>query len=182
MKQAVLILLMSFFGTLFSASLQEQAEEEIRSFYGESVTLTFSKMTVDPQTKAFIEESAKQQFRQNFVYFWVIDKGQFDYAFAIVDQVKAKSAMITVLALFDKDGAVEKIKILKYVGEHGRSVLDDHWLSQFEGKDRTSDFRIGSGVDAMTGASFSSQTIARGVHRWALLVNTLKEKCELPVH
>jgi Na+-translocating ferredoxin:NAD+ oxidoreductase RnfG subunit len=167
---------------LFSASLQEDAEKNIREHYGDSVVLTFSKITIDKQTKSFVEKSAGQKFRKPFVYFWTVEKAQFEYAFAIVDQIKAKSAVITVLALFNQDCEVDKVHILKYVGEHGRGVNDHSWLSQFIGKHRDSDFKIGSGIDSVSGATFSANTITRGVHRWSLLVDALKEKCELPVH
>ena len=167
---------------LFSASLQGDAEKKMREHYGESVVLTFSKITVDSQTKTFVEKSAGQKFRKPFVYFWTVEKAPFEYAFVILDQVKAKSAIITVLTFFNQDSEVENICIMKYVGDRGRAVMDDHWLGQFVGKNGTSDFNIGTGVDGMTGATFSASAIIRGVHKWSLLVDTLKEKCELPVH
>jgi Na+-translocating ferredoxin:NAD+ oxidoreductase RnfG subunit len=105
-----------------------------------------------------------------------------EYSFAILDQVKAKSAIITVLTMFDQDGVIENVNIVKYNGNKGRAVMDDHWLGQFEGKDQTSDFNIGTGVDGMTGATFSASAIIRGVHKLSLLFDTVQEKCKLPVH
>ncbi len=150
------------------ATIQDQVEKKIAESVNHS-SWTMTKYHIPKGVKANLEKQSGQKFLKDFVYVWTITTPDGFYGYAIADAVKAKSAFITTMALFDSQGIVKRIDVLDYKGEHGRAIWDDHWLDQFVGKSSESTISLGHDIDAATGATYSSQAVTKGVKRWCLL-------------
>jgi Na+-translocating ferredoxin:NAD+ oxidoreductase RnfG subunit len=82
---------------------------------------------------------------------------------------------MTSCVLIDTTGAIQQLDILDYNGDRGRKVTNIMWLEQFNGKTASDDFNIGSGVDAISGATISARAVAAAAKRWCLLAHYIIE-------
>ena len=74
--------------------------------------------------------------------------------------------------LFNKDKKIEKVKIHKYEASYGQEITSRSWLKQFIGYNGKNNLRIGKEVDAMSGATLSSELITINIKQ---VSNTLNE-------
>lgn len=171
----VIFILLVAIPALLGASIQEQVEEKIAEYVKNS-SWNMTKYQIPGHIKTDIETSAGQKFIKNFVYVWTINTPEGFYGYAIADAVKAKSAFITTMTLLNSEGMIVQLDVLDYKGEHGRAILDNQWLDQFQNKNYSSTFLLGDDIDAATGATYSSQAVSRGAKRCCLLAAFLLEK------
>ena len=172
-----IILIIWFLPVLISAKdLKSQAEDQIFSVLGKDINLEFEKHEIPKELRKEIEQRAKQKFMKSFVYLWQIEDNNSNSNYAVLDVIRGKSAIITVLTIFEKTGNVHSVHILKYKGEYGRAVTNEKWLSQFKGKNIESDLTIGSGIDAVSGATISANSISRGIKKWSFLIAELNKE------
>ncbi len=94
--------------------------------------------------------------------------------YAIVDTVLSRNAPMTFMVALDPDATVRRVEILAHIESPGKAVRQKGFLSQFEGKGVNDPVRIGSDIDAVTGATLSSRATADGVRlalaRFSILV------------
>lgn len=90
--------------------------------------------------------------------FAVLKNGQ-TAGYAVLSEPRAKSGPFPVLTSFSVRAEVLNAEVLRYPYAHGRGIVRESFLRQFKG------WRPGSDVDAVTGATSSSEAVADAVER-----------------
>jgi hypothetical protein len=93
--------------------------------------------------------------------------------YAIVDDEPGLHQPITFATRLSPRGVVERMEIMVYREPRGDEVRDARFRKQFEGKTAQDPLRPGQDIDAVSGATVSSASLARGVRRAAILVEEL---------
>lgn len=66
--------------------------------------------------------------------------------------------------LFDANKKIKKIKIFNYEASYGQEICNKSWLKQFVGYDGNKQIRIGNEIDAISGATLSSDNIVKDIN------------------
>ena len=167
-----------FFGLVvwvstLTAGLREKTESLIYDHYGDSVSVLFKKIPIPEEIKFTAEKNAQLRFMRDQIYIWEISKDEKMIGLAYLDNVKGKSQPITYAVFFDSQGMVEESHIIKYREPIGGEVSNQYWLNQFFGKSWESDYKIGSDIDGISGATISVNAVTRGIHRSTFIVEYL---------
>ncbi|OVE78545.1 hypothetical protein BVY01_05150 [bacterium I07] len=91
----------------------------------------------------------------------------------MLDNVRGKSALMTVLSIFSDKATLKSVHILRYKGEHGREIMNEKWLRNFQGFDKDSNYTPGKSIDTVSGATISSAALIKGIRKWSLLMDSL---------
>ena len=143
------------------------------------ISILFKKISVPKEIKATAEKNARLRFMRNQIYIWEVTKYDSLIGLVYLDNVKGKSQPITYAVFFDSQGMVEGSHIIKYREPIGGEVSNQYWLNQFFGKSWESDYKIGSDIDGISGATISVNAVTRGIHRSTIIVEyLLKQKNE----
>lgn len=90
-----------------------------------------------------------------------VSEGTLGYAAEL--QVVSRSGPFPILVVLDAKRCVREVRVLRYTARRGRGVLSKPFASQFQGKCRRAPVQIGVDIDAVSGATLSSQAVAGGV-------------------
>lgn len=161
---------------LFSgtSSLKDEAELFLKNFFANNAELRFVKFSVPPELKSKIEKSVGQRFYKEFVYLWKVYEGSELKSVAILDNVYGKSLPITFIVIFDIEGTIKTVEILKYREPYGGQVTERGWLKQFTNKNSGSNFEIGKEINTISGATISSNSVTKGIKKLTLLYEEIK--------
>ena len=66
---------------------------------------------------------------------------------------------------FQDGGLVQSVTILSSEEERGKKVSEASWLKQFKGKKVSDAFQLGQDVDGVTGATWSSKSVAETLRK-----------------
>ncbi len=171
-KLLIVFILLSI--TICPSELKERSDEIIKSVFGTEAEAKFVKWDIPADKKKRIEAEAGQRFFKDFIYAYIISEGDSMKGVAFIDNVYGKSMPITFITLFNSTGEIIKTEILKYREQYGGGVSDPSWNKQFEGKDSKSSYRVGSEIQAITGATISVHSVSKGVNKLALLFPVFK--------
>lgn len=83
------------------------------------------------------------------------------------------SEFFQYLILYNKNKEIEKVKILKYEAAYGREISSRSWLRQFKGYSGKEKLRLGKEIDAMSGATLSSEGITKDIKQISELLNAI---------
>jgi hypothetical protein len=93
--------------------------------------------------------------------------------YAVVDDEKGLHQPITFATRLSPRGIVERVEIMVYREPRGDEVRDARFKKQFEGKSAQDPMRLNQDIDAVSGATVSSASLATGVRRATILVEEL---------
>jgi hypothetical protein len=110
--------------------------------------------------------------RDRYTIFVATSHGKID-GYAVVDDEKGLHQPITFATRLSPRGMVERVEIMVYREPRGDEVRDTRFRKQFEGKTAQDPLRLNHDIDAVSGATVSSASLAVGVHRAAVLVEEL---------
>ena len=167
------LLMLSVMVTTLTAGLRDETESLIYDHYGDSISVLFKKIPIPLEIKSTAEKNAQLRFMRDQIYIWEISKNEEMIGLAYLDNVKGKSQPITYAVFFDSQGRVERSHIIKYREPIGGEVSNQYWLNQFFGKSWESDYKIGSDIDGISGATISVNAVTRGIHRSTFIVEYL---------
>ena len=95
--------------------------------------------------------------------------------FAVIDDEKGLHEPITLGVQVDPQGRIARVAVLAYREAYGGEVRDPRFLKQFNGKTLASALTPGVDVDAISGATISSRSVATLARR-ALVLCALAQK------
>jgi len=76
--------------------------------------------------------------------------------------------------LFDKNLKVQYVKVFNYQATHGQEITARGWLKQFVGFDENKEISVGKNIDAISGATISSNAITDDIsHKTKFLKEVL---------
>ncbi len=99
--------------------------------------------------------------------------------YGIVDDVRGKAQPITYMTLFKRDGTIADIEVLIYRESYGGEIQYESFRRQFRGKNANSPLRIGNDIENVAGATISSNAIASGAKKIAVLFDELRKAGKL---
>jgi len=170
-----LSLFIIFITLSFSQGYQEKVETRLQELYGDSIKFSFKKIKLMKSERKSAEKVVRQYFFKPELYTWKIE---FDgkVIFAVLDNVVGKVQPITFLMIFTESFEIEHVEIMKYRESHGYEIGNKSFLDQYKGKSNQSNFTVGGGLDGISGATISVNSLSRGVHKLSLIISSLSEQ------
>jgi len=110
--------------------------------------------------------------RDKYTIFVATSHGKVD-GYAIVDDEQGLHQPITFATRLSPRGMVERVEIMVYREPRGDEVRDARFRKQFQGKTSQDPLRLNRDIDAVSGATVSSASLAVGVRRATILVEEL---------
>jgi Na+-translocating ferredoxin:NAD+ oxidoreductase RnfG subunit len=144
----------------------------MKSFFSSSKRVTFKRVTLPESAAA---EIAKKLGTGSVQREWVIYLGETDGrldGYAIVDDEKGMHEPIDFAVRFTPKGAVDRVEVMVYREPYGDEVRSDRFRAQFQGKTAVDPIMAGKDIDIVSGATISSRSMALGVKRDALVLQT----------
>lgn len=157
---------------LFSGQIKEIAIEHIHKFFGDEINISSHKFSIPISVKSQIQNTVKQSFFRDNVYYWQI-KANDNLYFAVMDNVIGKSMPITFLTIFDFKGKVLNSSIIKYREGYGGEVSGKAWLSQFNGMTNDSLYNYPRHISGISGATISVKSVTKGISKLSLLFSEI---------
>lgn len=174
-----LLAILLFYSThAMGSEIKSSAEDEIQAQFPGTPRIYFEKFNIPPQKQLAIEKACRQKFYRNKVYIWDIHTADGKRAVAILDNVYGKAQPITFLTIFEEDGTIRSVRIIKYRETIGGAVSNRKWLQQFKGWQLASQEKLKDKIDGLSGATISANAIIRGVNKLAMLLPAIKEHIE----
>jgi len=176
-KLNITILLYFSLGILiYPQSIKKKTYDIIHSELGNDVKIISSKFIIPSNIKSRVEKKVRQRFYSDVVYIFKISKTDSASSIGILDNVYGKSMPITFLVLFNKEGNISSTNVIKYREPYGGGVKIKSWNNQFKGKNSKSNYKIGEGIDSISGATISVRSLTKGIRKLTLLYREIKSK------
>ena len=145
----------------------------LAEFFPHSERVTYRTFTLDAPVRARLAQRlGYAPARDRYTIFVATTQGKVD-GYAVVDDEQGLHQPITFATRLSSRGSVERVEIMVYREPRGDEVRDPRFRKQFEGKTAQDPLRLGRDIDAVSGATVSSASLATGVHRAAVLVEEL---------
>lgn len=106
--------------------------------------------------------------RDRFLFYRGVTKGEI-LGYAFIDEEIGKYQPITFVVALNTDGSVRDVEMMVFRESVGSEIKGRRFLNQFQGKRASSPFKLGSDVDAITGATLSSRAANRVVKKAVIL-------------
>lgn len=171
----IIITFLILFNTLLSpaSDIRSDVEEHLKKHFGSETRLEFINYEIPEEIRKNIERNTGQKFFKDFIYLWKVYNDEDYIATAIIDNVYGKSQPITFLVIIDRKGEILKSDIIRYREAYGGQITNKKWLQQFNGKDFSSSYKIGEEISAISGATISVNSIAKGIRKITMLINLI---------
>jgi Na+-translocating ferredoxin:NAD+ oxidoreductase RnfG subunit len=144
----------------------------MKSFFPTSKKVTFKRVTLTPQDAADI---AKRVGVESIKRDWVVYFGETDGrrdGYAIVDEEKGMHDPIDFAVRFTEGGVVDRVEVMVYREAYGEEIRSPRFRAQFGGKTAADSIVAGKDIDVVSGASISCRSMAIGVKRDLLVIQT----------
>ena len=145
----------------------------LTEFFPKSDNVRFQRFAISP---ALRERLARRlgysPKRDNYVFYVASTAGRVD-GYAIIDDELGQTEPITFGVKLSPDGVVERAEVLIYREPRGDEVRSRRFLDQLRGKTVQKPCRAGVDIDAVSGATISSHSLANGVRRALVLFDEL---------
>lgn len=145
----------------------------LAEFFPKSERVTFRTFALDSSLRARLgQRLGYAPAKDRYTVFVATTRGHVD-GYAIIDDEPGLHQPITFATRLSPRGTVERLEILVYREPRGDEVRDARFRKQFEGKSAQDPLRVNRDIDAVSGATVSSASMATGVRRAAILVEEL---------
>jgi electron transport complex protein RnfG len=145
----------------------------LAEFFPKSERVTFHTFTIDPSLKLRLTQRlGYAPVKDRYTVFIATTHGHVD-GYAVIDDEPGLHQPITFATRLSPRGVVERLEIMVYREPRGDEVRDARFRKQFEGKTAQDQLRLNRDIDAVSGATVSSASMAAGVRRSAILVEEL---------
>jgi hypothetical protein len=145
----------------------------LADFFPKSERVTFRTFTIDSSLKARLAQRlGYAPAKDRYTVFIATTHGHVD-GYALIDDEPGLHQPITFATRLSPRGVVERLEIMVYREPRGDEVRDARFRRQFEGKTAQDSLRLNRDIDAVSGATVSSASMATGVRRSAILVEEL---------
>jgi Na+-translocating ferredoxin:NAD+ oxidoreductase RnfG subunit len=95
--------------------------------------------------------------------------------YVLSTQAKGRFDYFDYSVFYSKDLVVMGIKVTVYRSTHGAAICQKKWLSQFNGYEGE-ELKLGKEIDAISGATFSAESITEDIQRCFALMTGLKDE------
>jgi len=145
----------------------------LAEFFPNSEHVGFRTFAIDRTVKARLAQRlGYTPARDKYTIFVATTHGKID-GYAVVDDEQGLHQPITFATRLSPRGMVERVEIMVYREPRGDEVRDVRFRKQFQGKTSQDPLRLNRDIDAVSGATVSSASLAVGVRRATILVEEL---------
>ena len=149
------------------------AEDRAGVVLSEERARDLRRVALDTRAKARLAQRlGYTPARDSYTIFMALTQGKVD-GYAVIDDELGLHQPITFATRLTSRGVVDRVEIMVYREPRGDEVRDPRFRKQFEGKTAADPLRIDRDIDAVSGATVSSASLATGVRRAAILVEEL---------
>jgi electron transport complex protein RnfG len=143
----------------------------LTAFFPKSERVTYRTLVMDGATRTRIAHRlGYAPALDRYTVFVATTEGKID-GYAVIDEENGLHQPITFATKLSPQGAVERVEIMVYREPRGDEVRDPRFRKQFEGRTARDEMRISRDIDAVSGATISSASLAVGVRRATVLVD-----------
>ncbi len=125
------------------------------------------------ETRTQIWKSGGEEPVSSIVEYRVAIKDDEIIGYAATRIVPGKSHPFKIYVSLNADLTVNTVEILSYSSPKGREVRKISFLSQFLGKSVNDPLKLGEDIDGISGASFSSRSVAYGTREILILLGII---------
>lgn len=173
MKVSFLALLSA--GLLLTGVAQSKVYHSVKdlllSQFKESEEITFIKVQLTPGRGASLKKRLQDNsLSSKYVFNVAKSQGRID-GYSLFDKEIGQHEPIDLATFFDAQGKITRVEVVAYREAYGDGVRAKRFRRQFVGKDAGSGFTVGKDIDAVSGATISSQSMARAIKRAAVLLD-----------
>ena len=152
----------------------------LASFFPKSERVTYRTVALDADAKGRLAHRlGYPPARGSYTIFVALTRGKVD-GYAVIDDELGLHEPITFATRLTSRGVVDRVEIMVYREPRGDEVRDPRFRKQFEGKTAADPLRVDRDIDAVSGATISSASLAAGVRRAAILVDELGLASSMP--
>jgi Na+-translocating ferredoxin:NAD+ oxidoreductase RnfG subunit len=145
----------------------------LAEFFPNSERVGYRTVALDQSMRARLAQRlGYTPVRDKYTIFVATTHGKVD-GYAVVDDEKGLHQPITFATRLSPRGIVERVEIMVYREPRGDEVRDPRFRRQFQGKTAQDPLRLNHDIDAVSGATVSSASLAVGVKRATILVEEL---------
>lgn len=174
MKTLINLILLLFFSQ--PGGIYDQAEIIIRKNVGAKAEVQKFSLKLEVKLRAEIERSLQQKFFDDNISYWKIYSERKIINYAFLDNVYGKTLPITFLVILTPEGKVANVSIIKYREQYGTGITNENWLKQFVNFGEQSDFSVGNGIQGISGATISANSVSKGVGKIVKLFERIKNE------
>ena len=157
-------------GNLISSEIKEASLNTINLFYKDSIQISEKTYKIPKKVKKEIQNTVKQKFFRDKIYYWVIKKENTPIGYALLDNSIGKTMPITYLVIFNLNNEILHSKIIKYREGYGGEVKGKKWLAQFNGMKKDSLYTFPKDIVGISGATLSVKSVTKGFSKLSLLL------------
>lgn len=151
-------------------------ESLLLSFFPDADRVTYAQVSLDHADLALLEERlGYRPDRADWTIFIALTGGDVT-GFAIVDDELGQHEPITFGVRMDPAAVIDRVEVVVYREPYGDEVRDERFRRQFVGRDWREPIRVGHEIVAISGATISSHSLARGASRASAVLSVLLER------
>ena len=156
--------------------IKATAEKFIITQFSDNVNFSMHTLKLPAELKSNIQNSVRQTFYRDNLYYWKITNQDSTLAYAFLDNVIGKSMPITFLVIINQKGEIMASHVVKYREAYGGEIGNKNWLSQFNKLTNSSEYIVGKNIDGISGATISVNSLSKGIKKIAILFPLIKDK------
>jgi len=147
--------------------------ELLGSHFRSSDRVTFVQVAPTGSRRATVERRlARGLPKDSYTFYIATTDGRVD-GYALFDDERGQHEMISFATFFDARGRVTDVRVMAYREPYGDGIRTARFRRQFVGRSADSGFRSGRDIDAVSGSTISSRSMARAVQRASVLLSEL---------
>ncbi len=178
-KKIYVLKLIAIIQVLTLLSLLSRAEElvSLKDFLkkelSHSTKLSKEIIQLSKEQKEEVSKLAPNSSDDSYTFYYGKDNnGKMEKACTVIVQA-GKEGHISLGTCFNSSGILDSVTILSHEEERGKKITSENFLKQFKGKKATDAFVLGSDMDGISGASYSSKSISEALRRSAFAFRTM---------
>jgi len=145
----------------------------LTSFFKGATKVTYKKLTLtDAEADAIGKKLGGAAVKRDWSIYFSETSGKRNDGFAILDKELGMHEPIDFAVRFTAAGAVDGVEVMEYREAYGDEIRAERFRQQFIGKSAKDAITAGKDIQIITGASISSRSMAIGVKRGALVLES----------
>lgn len=139
--------------------------------YKSASAVSFTRVNVDEALNASVRAKLGRPLPKAEYVVYVAKQGEEVVGYAVFDEERGEHELIDFATFFDPRGVIVRSEIVAYREAYGSEIRRETFRKQFLGRSAKSGFKVGQDIDAISGATLSSESMSRALQRAAVLVD-----------
>jgi len=139
--------------------------------YKTASAVSFTRVGVDAALNTAVQAKLGRALPKPEYVIYVAKRGQETVGYAVFDEERGEHELIDFATFFDAQGVIVRSEVVAYREAYGSEIRRETFRQQFLGRSAKSGFKVGQDIDAISGATLSSESMSRALQRAAVLVD-----------